>query len=102
MAIATTWLTTATSITSSTVLYTVNTSGAYARDLVITNSGANLGYVTVGASASSAAAATGFVLPAGGTVILTQCAIPSSAKIYGFASSATNFSIGYASNVTYE
>ena len=102
VAIATSWLVTSPSITSSTVIYTANTtSGAYERDLVITNGGANLGYVTVGASASSAAAATGFALPAGGTVILTQCAIPANAKIYGYSASGTIFSVGLGSNVSY-
>lgn len=102
MAIATTWLTVATNITTSAALYTVNTSGVYERDLVITNSGLKIGYVSVGASVSSAAATAGFVLPAGGSAILTQCAIPANTIIYGYAASATNFSIGYASNVTYE
>lgn len=99
MAIAATWLTTATNITTSAALYTTSTT--YNRDLVITNAGTATGYVTVGVSASSAAAATGFVLPAGGTAILTQCQVPASTIIYGFSASGTNFSIGYGSLVNY-
>jgi len=100
VAIATSWLTTATGITSSTALYTTGTT--YVRDLVVTNSGANLGYVAVGPSVSSAAATAGVEIPAGGSLILTQCQVVASSKIYGYSASGTNFSIGYASNVTYE
>ena len=103
MAIATSWLTVATNVTTSASLYTANTtSGAYQRDLVITNSGTNIGYVSVGASVTSAAATAGFVLPAGGTAILTQCAVPASTIIYGYSASGTNFSIGLGSNVSYD
>ena len=100
MAIAATWLTTATNITTSTALYTTSTT-AYARDLVITNAGTNSGYVSVGTGVTSAAATAGYVIPAGGSVILTQCQVPTSTIIYGYSASGTNFSIGQGSLVTY-
>ena len=99
MAIAATYFTTATSITSSTAIYTTGTT--YNRDLVITNDGPSLAYVTLGASSTGAAAATGFAVPTGGSVILTQCQVPTSGIIYAFSGGTASVSLGWASLVTY-
>jgi hypothetical protein len=86
---------------SSTSLYTVPSSttvayGSYARDLVITNSGTAGVYVSLGTGATSAATASSFAIPAGGSVLLTQCQVPASTIIYGIASAASTVSIGFA------
>ncbi len=106
MAIAVAWQTTAT-FTTSAALYTVPSSGAYgtyARDLVINNSGTATIYVSAGVPASSAATTSSFVIPTGGSVILTQCQVPASTIIYGVQAVATTTSqasIGFASNVSF-
>ncbi len=99
MALAVNYFTVATAITSSTPIYTVATTG-YTRDLVITNSGTNLCYVTLGASSTGAAAATGFAVPTGQSVVLTGQANAAAYKIYAYAATATNVSLGWASVVS--
>jgi hypothetical protein len=106
VAISVAWQTVATGISSSTLVYTTPAATAstfgYARDLVINNSGSVLTYVSLGASGTSAAAATSFAVPSGGSVVLTQCGVPNGAKIYAFPSSGTtSVSVGYATNVAY-
>jgi hypothetical protein len=102
VAIAAAYQTTAT-FTTSAALYTTSSS-AYQRDLVITNSGTATCYVAVGAPATSAATTSSFVIPTGGSVILTQCQIPASTIIYGVQAVATTtsqVSIGFGSLVSY-
>lgn len=106
MAIAVAWQTTV-SFTTSAALYTTPTSGnfsSYNRDLVINNSGTATIYVAVGAPVTSAATTSSFVIPTGGSVILTQCQIPAQTIVYGVQAVATTTSqasIGFASNVAY-
>lgn len=117
MAISVAWQTVVTVGTAQTSnqLYTVPASTAstfaYARDLVCTNSGAAT--ILVGLSTASGAVATStgsFQVPAGGTVILTQCQVPNStaASSSGVISATTlttaatsQLSIGFATNVAY-
>lgn len=95
---------TVTTFSSSTALYTVPSTGnfgTYARDLVITNSGTVSAFFAVGTGASSAATTSSFVVPSGGSVILTECQVPASAIIYGIPQSGTaSASIGFATLVT--
>lgn len=111
MAIAVQWQTTAT-FTTSAALYTVPTAAfaatagtfLYPRDLVITNSGTATIFVSLGAAASSAATTSSFQIPTGGTVLLTQCQVPAGAIVFGVQAVATTTSqasIGYATNVAY-
>jgi hypothetical protein len=106
VAISVAWQTTAT-FTTTTSLYTVPSSGnygTYARDLVITNSGTAVCYVSCGTAVSSAVTTSSFVLPAGGTLLLTQCQVPASSIIYGVqyvATTTSSVSIGYATNVAF-
>lgn len=89
--------------TGSTSLYTVPSSGnygTYARDLVITNSGTAQAYFSCGTASSASATASSFVVPAGGSVVLTQCQVPAGAIVYGIASAASQASIGFATLVT--
>lgn len=110
MAISVAWQTVA-AVTASTTLATVYTVpsastasfGAYARDLVITNSGTGGTVFACLSAAGAVTAAAGFQIPTGGTVILTQCQVPAGAVI-GIAntnSTNINVSVGYATNVAY-
>lgn len=106
MALAATYVTTAT-FTTTTSLYTTPASTsatyAYGRDLVITNSGTASIYVAVGPAATLAVTTSSFVIPTGGSVLLTQCQVPASTVIYGVQSVATTTSfasIGWASVVS--
>lgn len=98
MALAVAYQTTVTSITSNAALYTTSTTG-YQRDLAITNSGASFLYVVAGTSATTAAAATGFGIPTGQTVIL-EGQVPNSTIIFGYSAGTAAASIGYASVVS--
>ena len=106
MAIAVAWQTTAT-FTTTAALYTVPSSGAYsayARDLIVTNSGTATCYVGVGPAVTQAVTTSSFAIPAGGSVILTQCQVPSSTVVAGVQAVATTtsqVSIGFASNVSF-
>lgn len=108
MALAATYQTTATVGTASTALYTVPASTAstfgYARDLVITNAGTPTILVGLTTSAGPSATTTGsFQIPSGGSVVLTQCQVPSAGVITGVTSTtaATGLaSIGYGSVVS--
>lgn len=106
MAISVAWQTTATiTAVTSTALYTTPTTGnfgnANTRDLVICNAGTVNAYVSASPSATSAATVTGFLIPAGGTAILTQCQVPATTIIFGMATLACPVSIGFATNVAY-
>lgn len=103
MAIATQWVVSATAVTnSSTSIYTTvaATVSSYLRDLVITNGGT--ASVFIGFGGTAAAVASSFDIPAGGTVVLTQCQVPNATKIWGITSAGTvPVSVGYATNVAY-
>jgi hypothetical protein len=105
VAIAVAWQTVVTNITTSAALYTTPTSTAptfaYARDLVVTNSGASGLYVAIGTAASLGVATASTYIPSGGTLLLTQCQVPNSTIIFGFSSGTAAASIGFATNVSY-
>lgn len=106
MAIGTSWVVNGTSVTTSAALYTVPSSaaalyGAYARDLVVTNGGPSSLFVTLGSGSTAATTAQSFQIPSGGTVVLTQCQVPTSAIIFGVSAGTSATYIGYGSNVSY-
>ena len=100
MAIAAAWNTVVTSVVGSTALYTTATSG-YLRDLVITNNGPSTLFVGLGTGLTAAATTSSFQVPAGGTVLLTECQVPNSGIIYGISAGTSATSIGYGSLVSY-
>jgi hypothetical protein len=99
VAIATTWTTVATVTTGSTTKYTVPSTG-YLRDLVLT-AGTAAVFVGFGSGVTSAATTSSFEIPAGGTLVLTQCAVPNSGIIYMIGAAASTLSIGYGSATSY-
>lgn len=109
MAISVAWQTTVTFSSATTPCYTVPTAstasfGTYARDLVITNGGTVALYTNLQPLTSNAATTTAsFYLPAGGTLILTQCQVPGGAGVsmIPISSGTCTASIGYATNVSY-
>lgn len=111
MAISVAWQTTVTCTTAPTGFYTVPSTTAatsfypYARDLVLCNAGTGTLFVSLDAS-TAATSVAGFKLPAGGSVLLTQCQVPQAAIVGAAASSTATtstylLSIGYATNVAY-
>lgn len=110
MAISVSWAATATLTTAPTCFYTVPSAstvpyGAYARDMVITNSGSGTIFVAVGGT-TAATSVSGFQLPAGGSVILTQCQVPQGLFVSGAAASTATtstylVSLGFGTNVAY-
>lgn len=109
MAISVAWQTVASVTTAPTLFYTVPSAstvpyGVYARDMVITNSGAGTIYVSLAPSSTAATSVGGFQVPVGGTVLLTQCQVPSGSVVGAAAASTavTNqVSLGWATNVAY-
>lgn len=101
MALATSWKVTAKSVTSSAAIYTVPSTG-YNRDLVVTNGGPSALFVGLGSGVTAATTVNSWQIPAGGSLILTQCQAPTSAVIYGVSAGTSATSVGYGSNVTYE
>jgi hypothetical protein len=99
VAIAAAWQTVASVTTTAGTVFT--TSSSYLRDLVITNSGASTIFVGVGAS-NVATSVASFQIPVGGTVVLTQCQIPTSVPVTALTGSgSSSVSIGYGSLVSY-
>jgi hypothetical protein len=99
VAIAATYQTVASSVT--TTAATVYTTGAgYARDLIVTNSGANTIFVGLGTS-SVATSVASFAIPSGGTLLLTESAVPVSTPLTAICGVAagSSVSIGYGSVV---
>lgn len=105
MALATQWVAVNSTVgTSSSSVYTTvaATVSSYLRDLVINNSGTASVSISFGTAATSAATASSFAVPAGGTVILSQCQVPNAATIWAIAPAANStISVGYAMNVAY-
>lgn len=89
--------------TTSTALWTSATTG-YQRDLIVTNSGASTCFIAGGPGVSSASTTVSFGVPSGGSIVLTQCQVPNSTILYGFAAASPagglNVSIGYGSVVS--
>lgn len=106
MAISAQWQTVATVSSTVNTFYTVPSSGnygSYARDMVVTNSGANTLFVTFNPSSTTCTSAASFQIPAGGSVVLTQCQVPAG-SVVGVACGgtlSTAVSIGYGTNVSY-
>lgn len=100
MAIAASWQTVATVTTTAGTVFT--TAAGYTRDLVVTNSGANTIFIGLGAS-NIATSVASFGIPAGGTVVLTQCQVPASTPLTAIAGLAagSQVSVGYGSLVNY-
>lgn len=105
MAISVAWQTVA-SVTSAAAFYTVPSAstaayGSYARDLVLTNSGTVTLFVGL-SSGTVSATTTSFQVPTGGTVLLTQCQVPSGGIVSATAPTGTgSLSVGFATNVNY-
>jgi hypothetical protein len=108
VAISVAWQTVATGVTTSAVgVYTIPTSstvayGAYARDLVVTNSGTATVFVGLGVS-NVATSVASFQIPSGGTLVLTQCQVPNSGTqvLSAISPGTTSVSVGFATNVAY-
>ena len=98
MAIAATYFTTAT-VTGSAAQFTVSSTG-YFRDLIITNAGTANVWVGLGSGLTAAATTSSFQIPTGGSLVLTQCQVPSSGKIFAISSGTTSVSIGWGSVVS--
>lgn len=107
MAIAVAWATTTTFSGATTPAYTVPTAstvpyGSYARDLVINNSGTVSIFANLNPASNAATTTASFLIPAGGTVILTQCQVPGGSAVNLIPASGTAAaSIGWATNVSY-
>jgi hypothetical protein len=106
VAISVAWQTVA-SFTSAAALYTVPSAstasfGSYARDLVLNNSGTATIFIAANTNTAAATTTGSFQIPAGGTVLLTQCQVPAGTIINGTCPTTTGYlSIGYAANVNY-
>lgn len=105
MAIAAQWQTVASITTTASTVYTTNASTAstfaYGRDLVVTNSGTATIFVGVGAS-NVATSVASFSIPAGGTLVLTQCQVPGGVPVTACTGAGSSqASVGYATNVAY-
>jgi hypothetical protein len=106
VAISVAWQTVVT-VTSQAALYTVPSATSatygYARDLVITNSGANTVYIAMNSNTPAATTTGSFAIPTGGTLVLTQCQVTNGAVVNGTCPTAagSSVSIGYATNVAY-
>ncbi len=89
--------------TTSTSVYTTSAS-LYQRDLVITNSGNSTCFLSAGTGSTAATTTVSFAIPSGGTLMLTQCQVPTSTVLYGFAAAnpagGLNISIGFGSVVS--
>ena len=94
----------ATGGTAATQLYTVPSSTsatyAYGRDLVVTNSGTGTVFAGLSASGTVATSVASFQLPAGGSVLLTNCQVPAGAVLSALSGvTATGLvSVGYSTN----
>ena len=101
MALAVSYFTTVTSLTTSTAIYTTS-STAYNRDLVFAN-GSNVAiFVNTGPAAANALTTASFEIPAGQQAVLMG-PVPTSMKVYACAagtSTASSFSLGWASVVS--
>lgn len=104
MAINAQWAASTAVTTTAATVYTTaaSTVSSYLRDLVITNSGANTIFVGMGAS-NVATSVASMSIPAGGTLVLTQCQVPNATPVTAICGVAagSSVSVGYAMNVAY-
>ena len=83
--------------------YTVPTTApSYSRDLVITNSGTVTIWVGLSTAGTVATSVASFQIPAGGTILLTQCQVPTGAVLSSLTGvTATSLlSVGYGTVVS--
>ena len=101
MALAATWVVNNTAITTTAAqLYTVASTG-YKRDLVVT-AGTAAVYVGLSTDGTVATSAASMLVPAGGSLILTQCQVPQGAILSALTGAGTStLSIGFGSLVSY-
>ncbi len=100
MAIAANWTVNGISVTASTALTTVASTG-YKRDLVVTNGGPSALFVGLGSGVTAATTVNSFQIPSGGSLILTQCQVPAGGIIYAVSAGTSATSIGFGSLVNY-
>jgi hypothetical protein len=101
MAIAAKWSVTNAAITT-TVSQVYTTPTTYIRDLVVTNSGTTSCYVGLSTDGTVATSAASFKVPGGGTIVLTQCQVPTGAVLSALTGTgSTTLSVGYGSLVSY-
>lgn len=100
MAIAATWTVNGTAVTTSASLATIS-STVYQRDLIITNGGPSNLFVALGTGCTVATTAGSMQVPAGGSLILTQCQVPAGGIIFGVSAGTSATSIGFGSLVNY-
>ena len=101
MAIAATWVVNTTAGTTANQIYTVPSTG-YKRDLVIANAGTVSVYVGLSTDGTVATSAASFKIPAGGSLILTQCQVPAGAIMSSITGTGNGLvSVGYGSLVSY-
>ena len=103
-AIAATWKVTGAAVTTSaSQVYTVPTSNpTYSRDLVVANAGTVSIYAGLSTDGTVATSAAAFKIPAGGSLILTQCQVPTGAVLSVIAGAGSGLvSVGYASLVNF-
>lgn len=101
MAIAASWVVTNAAITTSaSQIYTTPTT--YRRDLVVTNAGTTACYVGLSTDGTVATSLASFKVPGGGSIILTQCQVPTGAVMSAITGSgSTTVDVGYGSLVNY-
>ena len=102
MAISATWVVAGTAVTTTAgTVYTTAASTAatysYARDLVVNNGGTATIFVGLGAS-NVATSVASFQVPAGGSLILSQCQVPQGVPLTALTGAGSSvLSIGYCS-----
>jgi hypothetical protein len=108
VAISVAWVVNGSAVTSAATasLYTIPSAstapyGAYARDLVVTNGGPSTVFLSMGTGTTGSATTSSFLLPSGGTLLVTQCQLTASALIGAVTPGTASVSIGYATNVSY-
>lgn len=108
MAISVPWVVNGTAVTSATTIYTVPTSGTvpygtntYVRDLIVTNGGPSTLFIGLGTGVSTGATTSSFGIPSGGTVVLTQCQVPSGSIVGAISAGTSSCFIGFGTNTYY-
>lgn len=106
MALAVAYQTVASVTNTAGTVYTIPNSttaayGVYARDLVVTNSGANTIFIGLGTS-NVATSVASFGIPSGGSVLLTECQVIAGQPLTAICglSAGSQISVGFASVVS--
>jgi len=106
VAISVAWQVNGTVVTSAATasIYTIPSTGSfgtYARDLVVTNGGPSTVFLSMGTGTTGSATTSSFLLPVGGTLLVTQCQLTAGALIGTVTAGTASVSVGYATNVSY-